>query len=113
MDGHLAHGEYTKVFPWIVDGAWLFGFLTAAIVGIRGGFPWSRTTAVAAGLIVAISFLLLPPGCLDILITIPFLLVGALHLVFALRDSRRATEVGPISSPDNQNAEQIAAADRD
>ena len=105
MDGHWAHGQYAEVLPWVVDGVWLFAFLTVAVVGIRGGFAWSRATAVAAGLIVAISFLLLPPGSLSFLATIPFLLVGALHLLFALRDSHRAAGTVSTASTDIQNAE--------
>ena len=104
MDGHLAHGQYARLLPWVVDGAWLFAFLTVAIVGIRGGFAWSRATAVAAGSIITISFLLLPPGSLAIFTTIPFLLVGALHLVFALRDLRQTKAFVSMPPLGTQNA---------
>ena len=112
MCGHLAHGQYASFLPWVVHGTSLFAFLTVVIVGIRGGFPWSIATSMVAGLIVPISFLLLPFGSMAILTSIPFLLIGALHLIFALRDSRRSTKLTSIASSGNQEAEQLMDVNR-
>jgi hypothetical protein len=74
----------------------LLGFLVAGVVGMRGGFPWGRITAMAAlvPLVLFVVSLAFPEfGGLGILIVavfaVPAGLLGSVHVLLAACAARR------------------------